>query len=269
MNPKFFEQPILNAPYEAPSRLWELDGNGQRLIETRRQVRFDSVQLESGEGLDQDFRDAAADEIERFRGEEMDRTAYQPTGTTADVHFVTSKRCWRTGPRRWHVDHAVLDSEWEGDYKDHAPPHFHARYGGGEAQFNIATGERLAGRLPPRVQGLVSEWLEMHREALHDNWTRACRCPGIASRREGPRAPGRTHRATWARCPGKPGPPDGGLPRVGRTDSRGASVGRAPALRLRTARPLKRRRWAAARVLRPRRYPVSRPRPRCGSCHRL
>ncbi len=45
MNPKFFEQPILNSPYEAPSRHWELDGNGQpthRLIETRRQVRFDS-----------------------------------------------------------------------------------------------------------------------------------------------------------------------------------------------------------------------------------
>ena len=58
-------------------------------------------------------------------------------------------------------------------YKDHAPPHFHARYGGEEAQFAIATGERLAGRLPPRVQGLVSEWLEMHREALHGNWTRA------------------------------------------------------------------------------------------------
>jgi type III restriction enzyme len=45
MNPKFFEQPILNSPYEAPSRHWELDANGQpthRLIETRRQVRFES-----------------------------------------------------------------------------------------------------------------------------------------------------------------------------------------------------------------------------------
>ncbi len=29
MNPKFFEQPILNSPYEAPSRHWELDDNGQ------------------------------------------------------------------------------------------------------------------------------------------------------------------------------------------------------------------------------------------------
>ena len=45
MNPKFFEQPILNSPYEAPARHWELDANGQpthRLIETRRQVRFES-----------------------------------------------------------------------------------------------------------------------------------------------------------------------------------------------------------------------------------
>ena len=43
MNPKFFEQPILNSPYEAPSRHWELDDDGQpthRLVEARRQVRF-------------------------------------------------------------------------------------------------------------------------------------------------------------------------------------------------------------------------------------
>ena len=58
-------------------------------------------------------------------------------------------------------------------YTDHSPPHFHARYGGEEAQLAIETGDRLAGRLPPRVHGLVSEWLEIHREELRDNWTRA------------------------------------------------------------------------------------------------
>lgn len=58
-------------------------------------------------------------------------------------------------------------------FNDHAPPHFHARYGGDEAQFAIDTGERLAGRLPARVQGLVSEWLELHRDELQKNWTRA------------------------------------------------------------------------------------------------
>ncbi len=41
---------------------------------------------------------------------------YQPTGTTADVHFLTSKPCYRTDPRRCHVDHAVLDSQWEGEF---------------------------------------------------------------------------------------------------------------------------------------------------------
>ncbi len=43
MNPKFFERPILNSPYEAPSRHWELDDSGQpthRVVEARRQVRF-------------------------------------------------------------------------------------------------------------------------------------------------------------------------------------------------------------------------------------
>ncbi|RME29123.1 MAG: restriction endonuclease, partial [Candidatus Zixiibacteriota bacterium] len=40
---KFFEQPILNSPYERPSRHWELDANGQpthNIIESRRRVDF-------------------------------------------------------------------------------------------------------------------------------------------------------------------------------------------------------------------------------------
>ncbi|MCY3970073.1 MAG: DEAD/DEAH box helicase family protein [Acidobacteria bacterium] len=41
---------------------------------------------------------------------------FQPTGSTADVHFLTSKQCYRTDPRRCHVDHAVLDSGWEGEF---------------------------------------------------------------------------------------------------------------------------------------------------------
>ena len=41
---------------------------------------------------------------------------FQPTGSTADVHFLTSKQCYRTDPRRCHVDHAVLDGGWEGEF---------------------------------------------------------------------------------------------------------------------------------------------------------
>ena len=43
MNEQFFEQPILNSPYEYPSRYWELDETGQptqRIIEGRRPAQF-------------------------------------------------------------------------------------------------------------------------------------------------------------------------------------------------------------------------------------
>ena len=43
MENRFFEQPILNSPYEPPAKHWELDEQGQptqRIIETRRRVDF-------------------------------------------------------------------------------------------------------------------------------------------------------------------------------------------------------------------------------------
>lgn len=43
MNNRFFEQPILNSPYEYPKRHWELDAAGQptqAIIETRRRAEF-------------------------------------------------------------------------------------------------------------------------------------------------------------------------------------------------------------------------------------
>ena len=43
METRFFERPILNSPYEYPSRHWELDANGQptdRVLEHRRRVSF-------------------------------------------------------------------------------------------------------------------------------------------------------------------------------------------------------------------------------------
>jgi type III restriction enzyme len=39
----FFEKPILNSPYEVPSRHWELDGSGQptqQTLGTRRRAEF-------------------------------------------------------------------------------------------------------------------------------------------------------------------------------------------------------------------------------------
>ena len=43
MEQGFFEQPILNSPYEYPARHWELDENRQptnRIVDRRRSVTF-------------------------------------------------------------------------------------------------------------------------------------------------------------------------------------------------------------------------------------
>ncbi|HEV3320727.1 MAG TPA: DUF4160 domain-containing protein [Solirubrobacteraceae bacterium] len=56
---------------------------------------------------------------------------------------------------------------------DHAPPHFHARYGEYEAQIVIDDGTPLAGRLPIRAVRLIREWVELHRGELGDDWERA------------------------------------------------------------------------------------------------
>ena len=42
----FFDQPILNSPYEYPSRHWELDDDGQptgKIVDKRRRAEFSKV----------------------------------------------------------------------------------------------------------------------------------------------------------------------------------------------------------------------------------
>jgi uncharacterized protein DUF4160 len=58
-------------------------------------------------------------------------------------------------------------------YDDHAPPHFHARYGEFEGQVLIGSGALLQGSLPRRALGLVKEWVGLHRGELEENWARA------------------------------------------------------------------------------------------------
>ena len=58
-------------------------------------------------------------------------------------------------------------------YRDHAPPHFHARYGGDDAEVSIDTLAVLAGRLRPRALTLVREWGELRRTELRAAWDRA------------------------------------------------------------------------------------------------
>lgn len=57
-------------------------------------------------------------------------------------------------------------------FGDHAPPHFHARYGEEGAKIGIEGGEVLAGSLSRRVLRLVRRWAELHRAELEMNWRR-------------------------------------------------------------------------------------------------
>lgn len=55
-------------------------------------------------------------------------------------------------------------------YKEHAPPHFHAKYGGKRAVFSINDLSIIEGRLPKRVVSLVLEWAFGHRQELLKDW---------------------------------------------------------------------------------------------------
>lgn len=55
-------------------------------------------------------------------------------------------------------------------YNDHAPPHFHARYGDEKATITIDGPRVLTGRLSPRALGLVMEWAALHQNELVEDW---------------------------------------------------------------------------------------------------
>jgi len=58
-------------------------------------------------------------------------------------------------------------------YNDHAPPHFHVRYGGERALIAIETLAVLEGKLSPRALGLVTEWASSHQKELMEDWNLA------------------------------------------------------------------------------------------------
>jgi hypothetical protein len=54
-------------------------------------------------------------------------------------------------------------------WREHAPPHFHAKYGDDEAVVEIETG-RVTGGMSKRGIALVQEWRELHKQELIQNW---------------------------------------------------------------------------------------------------
>lgn len=58
-------------------------------------------------------------------------------------------------------------------YNDHAPPHFHAKYGEFEALIQISPIGLLEGNLPPRALSLVIEWAQIYQKQLMVDWNYA------------------------------------------------------------------------------------------------
>ncbi len=58
-------------------------------------------------------------------------------------------------------------------FKDHNPPHVHAKYAGQIGIFDIRTHVIKGGKLPPHAVTLVQEWLRLHEKELMENWRRA------------------------------------------------------------------------------------------------
>jgi hypothetical protein len=59
------------------------------------------------------------------------------------------------------------------NYNDHAPPHFHVRYGEYRSLVEIETLRLIEGSLPPRALGMVIEWASVHRSELREVWSLA------------------------------------------------------------------------------------------------
>lgn len=57
-----------------------------------------------------------------------------------------------------------LDSE-------HDPPHIHAIYNDYKAAYSLDDMSKLKGKLPPKAEKLVLEWMRLHIEELRDMWT--------------------------------------------------------------------------------------------------
>jgi hypothetical protein len=55
-------------------------------------------------------------------------------------------------------------------WNDHAPPHFHARYGEYTGTIDINTLKNAEGNLPRRALSLILDWAEFHQKELLLDW---------------------------------------------------------------------------------------------------
>ena len=104
MDNRFFEQPILNSPYDYPSRYWELDASGQptqEIIENRRRAEFITPipKPRKRKGV------AAQEQMvfDEGKGLSTRKQQYDPTSIINELRGHVDK--WRTiqNPNAWQV----------------------------------------------------------------------------------------------------------------------------------------------------------------------
>lgn len=104
MNNQFFERPILNSPYEYPSRHWELDSEGQptqRIIETRRRAEFITPIPKPKKQKRKATQDAFI--FDEGKGLSKKDQQYDPTSIINDLRYQVDQ--WRNlpNPSDWLV----------------------------------------------------------------------------------------------------------------------------------------------------------------------
>ena len=111
MDPRFFEQPILNSPYEYPSRHWELDASGQPTNTILREHREGRVHL-GDPGGEEAPRGSARDGLRRGRAGARER------GAAVRPNRLDRRR----PPARGSLARASRSGLLAGDARDRAPP---------------------------------------------------------------------------------------------------------------------------------------------------
>ncbi len=113
MDNRFFEQPILNSPYDLPDRHWELDAQGQptqRIIETRRKAEF-ITPIPKPKKQKQKQQTIVFDE---GKGLSTEKQQYDPTPIINELRFYVDQ--WRrlSNPSDWLVtpETATLLQHW-------------------------------------------------------------------------------------------------------------------------------------------------------------
>lgn len=124
MSNPFFDHPILNSPYDVPSKHWELDDKGrptQRMIDVRRKAEFINPipRPKKRKGRPKQEALALADQA----GISTSAQQYDPTIINEVRHAVDQ---WRSipNPRDWHVtpETARLLQHWRHhDFSDVRP----------------------------------------------------------------------------------------------------------------------------------------------------